>query len=195
MAEPDPLGGRLPAVAARVPAAPAAAAARVVAAASARSRCSGGRRGRSRRRRAVLGVVFVIVVVVREELALWIRDGKVAEDVLRGKGVLLEVVVLKCNLGCDSLRGVHDEELLEEHERFAVGLYAVPVHVLHERAIDVTEIDSGELDLGYYVTKMKKLPYFVLLKSLVRVGCSGIFRMSSQSLSCGNPMTENILKR
>lgn len=35
--------------------------------------------------------------------------------------------------------------------------------------------------------------YFDRLKSLTRVACSGIFLMSSQSFSCGKPITLNIL--
>ena len=88
MAQPDPFGGRLPAVAAPVPAAPVAAArAAVHVGAVAATAPAGGRRrcrSRCRRRRdAVLGVALVVVVVVGEELALGVRDGEVAEDVLR----------------------------------------------------------------------------------------------------------------
>ena len=101
MAEPHPLGGRLPAVPARVPAAaPAAAPAPAVhvgaVAAPAASTAGGGSGGgcRCRRRRAVLGVALVVVVVVGEELALGVRDGEVAEDVLSGRGTKSKVFLL-----------------------------------------------------------------------------------------------------
>ena len=101
MAEPHPLGGRLPAVPARVPAAAAPAGAAPApavhvgaVAAPAASPAGGGRRCRCRRRGAVLGVALVVVVVVGEELALGVRDGEVAEDVLSGRGTKSKVFLL-----------------------------------------------------------------------------------------------------
>ena len=73
---------------------------------------------------------------------------------LGGEWVLLEVVVLECDLRGDSLGGVHDEQLLEEHEGLAVRLDPVTVHVLHERAVHVAEtsrLHTVNLQFGKWV--------------------------------------------
>ena len=51
--------------------------------------------------------------------------------------VFFEVVVLHCLFGGDSLGWVHDQELLQELERLAVGLDAVLFHVFDKVAVGI----------------------------------------------------------
>ena len=74
---------------------------------------------------------------------------------LGGEWVLLEVVVLECDLRCDALGGVHDEQLLEEHEGLAVRLDPVSVHVLHERAVHVAETNRDNYSYRVFLIHLR----------------------------------------
>ncbi len=60
---------------------------------------------------------------------------------LSWKGLFSEVIVLHGLFRSDSFCRVHGQQLGEKLEGLALRLDAMPVHVLHQRAVQVTEID------------------------------------------------------